>query len=328
MRTHHPIFPDTERLAGVSEGLASVDDDPVLIACVREATQVAGTPIALVSLVLRSVQLFCAQVGLPPDLAASRATSRGNSFCQFVVRDDAPFEVRNAKVDSRVPTELVDEYGIQAYLGVPLRVGDSTLGSLCVIDTQPRTFSPDVRDALEKIALRVASRLNEKSGEHAAFELTEPSLAAKNAKTSLIAARSALSLVGPQIRAAGDMLVHLEAPLPVEVMEVLTDAVYLHQSLEGLLRSVRTDLSQVNFAPCERTEVDTLLNAAALALVEAAPWVRLVEGFESSKIDDAQTLRAGRVLRESLNSHDALSGALTSLATLLESKIVSKGGVS
>lgn len=75
----------------------------------------------------RGAQVRSAAVNLPsrpeapdsadavrPDLAISRATSRGSSFCQFVVHDDAPFEVNDARADGRAPTELVEEYGIRA----------------------------------------------------------------------------------------------------------------------------------------------------------------------------------------------------------------------
>lgn len=122
---------------------------------VREAARQLEVPIALVSLILDQIQFFRAHHGLPPDLAAVRATSRDTSFCQLVVRDDAPLEVNDAPHDARVPQALVEQYGIRAYLGVPIRIDDEVLGTLCVIDTKPHIFTKADHARLRRLADRV-----------------------------------------------------------------------------------------------------------------------------------------------------------------------------
>ncbi len=129
--------------------------DAELQALVRDAARQLEVPIALVSLILDQIQYFRAHHGLPPDLAAVRATSRDTSFCQLVVRDDAPLEVNDAPHDERVPQALVEQYGIRAYLGVPIRIDDEVLGTLCVIDTEPHVFSDADRARLRRLADRV-----------------------------------------------------------------------------------------------------------------------------------------------------------------------------
>ena len=159
-RIDAPGLPPDPRAAFTPELLAEVDDEE-LDEIVRRAARELGAPIALVSLVLDHIQLFKAQSGLPPDLAAARATDRESSFCQFVVRDGRPFEVGDAASDLRVPRQLVEQYSIRAYLGMPVRIGGAVVGSLCVIDTEPHVFTEEQRATLARLAELVTTRLGE-----------------------------------------------------------------------------------------------------------------------------------------------------------------------
>ena len=151
-------------LAFTGELLAEVEDE-VLQSIVEEAARDLSTPIALVNLVLEEIQFFKAHYGLPPDLAAARGTERDVSFCQFVVRDGEPFEVNNAEKDARVPQHLVKHHGIKSYLGMPVVANDVIVGSLCVIDFEPREFSEEERQTLMNLADldSVAEALEEES---------------------------------------------------------------------------------------------------------------------------------------------------------------------
>ena len=148
-----------ERYSAFTEGLLAEAEDNELQAIANDAAGELSTPIALVTLVLERIQFFKAHYGLPDDLAISRATERDVSFCQFVVRDGEPFEVENAEEDERVPQHLVKRYGVKAYLGIPVKVNKVVAGSLCVIDTKPRTFSDDERQKLTELANLVSQRL-------------------------------------------------------------------------------------------------------------------------------------------------------------------------
>ena len=136
-------------------------EDEDLQALVAEAARELSCPIALVSLVLENIQFFKAHYGLPGDLRIARATDRDVSFCQFVVRDGVPFEVNQAAADERVPKDLVNRYGIQAYLGFPISTADHVVGSLCVIDTQPRTFAKSEMETMARLAALVSRRLDD-----------------------------------------------------------------------------------------------------------------------------------------------------------------------
>ncbi len=173
--------------------------DDVLQAVVREAAHDIGMPIALVSLVLDRTQFFRAHVGLPLDLAIARATDRDASFCQFVVRDGQRFEVTHASEDGRVPQELVDRYGIESYLGEPITVGASVVGSLCVIGTDPRSFSDADRANLTRLATRAGERLFQLSQRTRA---TSRALLSRAAGPAFAEARNILAVFGLTLAAA------------------------------------------------------------------------------------------------------------------------------
>ena len=124
------------------------------------------------------MQFFKAHIGLPPVLATSRGTHRDVSFCQFVVRDGETFEVNDASNDPRIPKHVVNEYNIQAYLGVPIMVNETVMGSLCVLDTKKRSFSKEEHGSLENLAKLVNLRLEAitKNRRQTQLTLTEATL--------------------------------------------------------------------------------------------------------------------------------------------------------
>ena len=158
--------------------LLAETNDTELQEIVKKAAAELDSPIALVSLVLDQVQFFKAHIGLPPVLATARGTHRDVSFCQFVVRDGKTFEVNDASSDPRIPQHVVKEYNIQAYLGVPIMVNETVMGSLCVLDTKKRGFSKEEHMSLNKLAKLVNSRLEAitKNRRQTRLNLTEASL--------------------------------------------------------------------------------------------------------------------------------------------------------
>lgn len=153
------LGPRPERREVFTRELLAETDDTELQEIVETAARDLSTPIALVSLVLDQIQFFKAHYGLPPDLAAARATRRDVSFCQFVVRDGEAFEVEDAPKDARIPQHLVKTYDIRSYLGIPVRVRDTVVGSLCVLDTKARRFSDADRASLARLAALVNERV-------------------------------------------------------------------------------------------------------------------------------------------------------------------------
>src|SRR5690348_16904746 len=106
---------DPKRLAEFRASLLGMERDNVLEQCVQWAALQAEAPIGILSFVMKKLQLFRAAVGLPPELEATRATSRSLSFCQFVVQTEAPFIVNDSRKDARLPRPSVSDYGMVAY---------------------------------------------------------------------------------------------------------------------------------------------------------------------------------------------------------------------
>jgi hypothetical protein len=133
--------------------------DPELQAISEQTSRELGTPMAVVSLVLERTQFLRGYHGLPPELAAARATDRDVSFCQFVVRDQAAFEVTNAAIDERVPQAMVARYGLAAYLGAPISIDGHVVGSMCAMDVKPREFTDTDRATVARMAEAASKRL-------------------------------------------------------------------------------------------------------------------------------------------------------------------------
>jgi GAF domain-containing protein len=128
------------------------------------AARVLAAPISIVSIVDHDRIWFkshhggdVVQIGRDPGLCAS------------AILQDEVYEVRDAVVDPRTLTNplVTGALGLRFYLGVPLTTHDGyNLGTLCVIDREPRTASEDdiatLRDlasmVVDELELRLAAR--------------------------------------------------------------------------------------------------------------------------------------------------------------------------
>lgn len=100
------------------------------------AAQEFGCPIALVSLIDERRQWFKARVGL--DVCE---TSREISFCGHAILGDETFIVPDTTQDPRFADNplVTGAPFIRFYAGAPLRLASGhRVGTLCMIDTQPR----------------------------------------------------------------------------------------------------------------------------------------------------------------------------------------------
>ncbi len=124
------------------------------------ASERLGAPVSLVSLVDDDRQVFAGQAGLDGPLSLVLETPLSHSFCQHVVRADAPLVVADLTQDPVLRENLaVRDMHVRAYAGVPLRVQGATLGALCVLDTTPRAWAPDAVGALTELAGVAEARL-------------------------------------------------------------------------------------------------------------------------------------------------------------------------
>jgi GAF domain-containing protein len=127
----------------------------------RLAAKVVDAPVALVSALDRDRQFFKSCLGLPEPWATRRQTPLSHSFCQHVVAAREPVIVSDARKDERMLDNLaIRDLGVIAYLGVPLITREGhAIGTLCVIDHNPRIWTDDEIALVKDVAAAVVTEI-------------------------------------------------------------------------------------------------------------------------------------------------------------------------
>jgi two-component system, sensor histidine kinase len=121
------------------------------------AAHIAGTPIALVSLVDNKRQWHKSCVGVN-----IIETDRNISFCGHAILQDEPMIINDARTDRRFTLNplVTGPLGIRFYAGIPLVTPNGQkIGTLCVIDTQARWITREQVEALQNLAAQVIDQL-------------------------------------------------------------------------------------------------------------------------------------------------------------------------
>ncbi len=116
----------------------------------RMARRMFGVPISLVSLVDANRQWFKSSQGLD-----ASETSRDISFCGHAILGDDILMIPDTALDDRFSDNplVIDNPNIRFYAGCPLTVlNGSKIGTLCIIDREPRQFSEEDSKLLRDLA--------------------------------------------------------------------------------------------------------------------------------------------------------------------------------
>ena len=142
----------------------------------RLAARVVDAPVALVSALDRDRQFFKSCLGLPEPWATRRETPLSHSFCQHVVAAREPVIVSDARKDERLLDNLaIRDLGVIAYLGVPLITREGhAIGTLCVIDHEPRIWTDAEIGLVKDVAAAVVTEITLRGNGRAAAASPTP----------------------------------------------------------------------------------------------------------------------------------------------------------
>ena len=157
-----PALAEPGRLAALDRiGLMDGGPDAVLDGIASAARRVLRTPTAMVSLLDHRRHVLVSFPGLQEPWAGRGELPLSHSFCRQTVVRRAPFAVEDARVHPQLRhSPAIADMGAVAYLGAPLCTADGTvLGTLCVLDQVPRTWSREQVDLLTDLAAAATAHL-------------------------------------------------------------------------------------------------------------------------------------------------------------------------
>jgi GAF domain-containing protein len=115
------------------------------------AGQLFDVPIALVTIVDHDRIWFKSKHGLD----GVDEISRDPGLCASAILQDEPYIVEEARKDARTLANplVAGKFGLQFYAAAPLKTGEGHhLGTLCIIDKEPRMFSPREGALLQRLS--------------------------------------------------------------------------------------------------------------------------------------------------------------------------------
>ena len=124
----------------------------------RLASELCGVPISVINLIDADRQWFKAEVGL-----GVRETPLDTSICSHVILENEFVEIPDTLEDRRMQDNALctGVPGLRFYAGALLQTEDGLpLGTLCVLDYQPRALSSLQRHALQVLAKQVMAQLD------------------------------------------------------------------------------------------------------------------------------------------------------------------------
>jgi signal transduction histidine kinase len=135
--------------------------EPAFDRLTRLATAVLHVPIALVSLVDEDRQFFKSCIGVAEPWASLRETPLSHSFCQHAVAAKQPLIIDDTRSHPLVyDNPAITQLDVAAYAGIPLITPEGhALGTLCVVDTQPRHWTETEVNILRELAASVMTEI-------------------------------------------------------------------------------------------------------------------------------------------------------------------------
>lgn len=149
---------ETERLAALREyRILDTGPEQAYDDLVQLASMICDTPMATITLIDEDRQWFKARIGM-----SESQTPRSDAICAHAILEPRVFIVPDARLDSRFAAlpGVTGAPHIRYYAGAPLLTANGTsLGTICVIDSVPRTLSEAQQAALTALSRLVVGQL-------------------------------------------------------------------------------------------------------------------------------------------------------------------------
>ena len=153
-----PPHTESRRLASLrAYGILDTPVEAVFDDITRIASAVCQTPISVVNLVDGERQWFKSEIGL-----GVRETPLDTSICAHAILEHDFLEVPDTTQDPRFASNplVTGDAGLRFYAGALLKTPDGLpLGTVCVLDTRPRTLTPEQIDTLRALSRQVMAQL-------------------------------------------------------------------------------------------------------------------------------------------------------------------------
>jgi len=231
---------------------------------VEIASEVCECPIAVIVLIDADRQWFKASVGLE-----GTYSPRDTAFCAHTIMQKEVMSIEDSLQDERFYDNpyVVSAPNIRAYVGAPLITHDGyTLGTLCVIDTAPKTLSSLQEQILQKLA-------------HQVVRLIELRLEQKKAEDQNRAKSSFLSKMSHELRTplssilGFGQLLQTDPDLPLtesqneNVDMILNGGNHLLKLINEILELAKIEAREVEFSLAELNSADIIQECIHMLMV-------------------------------------------------------------
>jgi serine phosphatase RsbU (regulator of sigma subunit) len=186
------------------------------------ARDLLQAPFAFITVVDDQRSFWKARLGIEPGAGGAVQNTVAESFCQYVVRSGEPLISQDVRLDPLTAANpSIESMGVVAWAGYPVRSPDGyVLGSFCVVDTVPRTWSERDRRVLETLSQVAATEVALRMSALDAHRQAEAAQAAQR-RVQLLAASGELLRAGLDLDAVLAALSRIAVP-------TLGDAAYVH----------------------------------------------------------------------------------------------------
>ncbi|PPJ43604.1 MULTISPECIES: GAF domain-containing protein [unclassified Pseudoxanthomonas] len=269
------------------------------------AAAICGTPIAVVSLIDRERQWFKARIGLD-----DHETTRDTAVCDHAIkRPGELLEIPDLAEDSRFAGFPIVTGDVKArfYAGMPLVAhSGEALGTVCVVDTQPRQLNNQQKASLRALARITATLLDTHRAQHEGQALV--ALRGSDAAPVVAEAYTVVLIEVQGMAEAGRRLGERALEKTLQGLEPVFDACLRHESGDHVSRVTDSAEFVVLLKGADvEARIDALRAAARLAGHRNA-LVLLVGAAASASADDA-------LLQVYLRAEEALSLQKDALAS-------------